>query len=345
MITSLVKRESGIELLRIVLMLLIMNLHSFFSLEILTWSDVSLGVAFDYFRESLGICAVNAFVLISGYFSIRLKPKSVLSLIFQIYFWILLVYAGLLVVGKLDFRPRDLFARLNCLFNSYGFIWRYLVLMLLSPVLNAFVEKVDRKHLLYFIIIFFSVEAYAEFLKCPEFNGGYCVMHFCGLYLLGRWLNGCKHIGSWRAGGWYLLITVLIAIAALAYKIIGNVESSSFKMFMGMYNNPLIVLQSVMLFMCFRDMHFSNKSVNWVSGSVLAIYLLHMHPDLKHYYYDYTHSLYNLSCFEHIWKLALLIFAVFVVAIFIDKIRVFLFDKLYPYVIRLINKIFGSSWS
>ena len=57
-------RISNIEALRLLSMLMILNLHSF------KGYDYGDGVwqAIDFFRESTSICAVNVFILISGFF-------------------------------------------------------------------------------------------------------------------------------------------------------------------------------------------------------------------------------------------------------------------------------------
>lgn len=57
-------------MLRFVLMLMILNLHSFKAPVTFRLADFSLGTSPDYLRESICICSVNCFVLIFGFFSI-----------------------------------------------------------------------------------------------------------------------------------------------------------------------------------------------------------------------------------------------------------------------------------
>ena len=64
-------RSSNLELLRLLSMFMILNLHSFWGYT----HGTGILQAVDFFRDCLCICAVNVFLIISGYFSIRSKFK------------------------------------------------------------------------------------------------------------------------------------------------------------------------------------------------------------------------------------------------------------------------------
>ena len=80
-------RQSNIELLRIAAMLLILVLHAnFFALGAYEPEDFKtdpLPTATRILFEQAAIYAVNLFVLISGWFGIRTKTKSLTALMFQ----------------------------------------------------------------------------------------------------------------------------------------------------------------------------------------------------------------------------------------------------------------------
>lgn len=75
-------RESNFEILKIVSMLMIVSLHTFQVLEKMSLDDLTAWRVLDMFGDSLCICCVNVFVLISGYFGIKWKARSFLSLVF-----------------------------------------------------------------------------------------------------------------------------------------------------------------------------------------------------------------------------------------------------------------------
>ena len=151
---SIIERDSNIELLRIVCMIMILNLHAFFIPASLTWNTLSLANVITIFSESLSICAVNTFILISGYYSIKWKWRGFFSLIFQVYFFIFLIYGLLLVCDVVEFNWGDFFQKSNCIRYSYWFVTSYVVLYVLSPLLNTFVDNSTRKQLGCFLIAF-----------------------------------------------------------------------------------------------------------------------------------------------------------------------------------------------
>lgn len=95
------------------------------------------------------------------------------------------------------------------------------------------------------------------------------------------------------------------------------------------YNNPFIIAQTVFIFCLFKGFRFQSKAVNWCSSSALAVYLLHMHPDIKQRFYDIAESLYGYSIGKHIIGLLVIFTVVFVTAIIVDKVRLILFEYLY----------------
>lgn len=67
-------RQSNLEALRILSMLMVLNLHSFHGFS----HGFGVMQMLDIFRESTSICAVNVFLLISGCFGIRWRFKSII---------------------------------------------------------------------------------------------------------------------------------------------------------------------------------------------------------------------------------------------------------------------------
>lgn len=117
-------RSSNLELLRIIAMFAIFMLHSGIRSH-------DLSVANDILRQ-FSLVGVNVFILISGYFGIRLTLIRVLNLLFIVLFWQSILY----VVGSHD-KSFVEFVVWPC----HGwFVGTYFELMLLAPFLNRFVE-------------------------------------------------------------------------------------------------------------------------------------------------------------------------------------------------------------
>ena len=80
------ERDSNIELLRIVAMLLVMMVHAnFFTLGPPSQTDINTSFVSSFMRffcESLCIICVNVYILISGWFGINAKAKRIIEFIF-----------------------------------------------------------------------------------------------------------------------------------------------------------------------------------------------------------------------------------------------------------------------
>lgn len=328
-------RLSNFELLRLLCMLMVLNLHSFAG-----WNHGS-GVwqAVDFFRESTSICAVDCFVLISGYFGIHWKFKSFFNLVFQIFFYSIVVYFVAVGLGVIDWSLSGFVERFECLFaaeKSWGFAVSYVLLYFCSPLLNAFSEKTTSKELLSFIIIFFIA---INFVCMPD-----VVFTYALVYLIGRWLRKIevveKKIPAWKI---YWVVTTVIFLAAyfILFKALGISNASSAQSFpfgfIGYsYSAPLVILQAVFLFLAFAKLKFTSKLVNWCAASCFAIFLIHMHPSIKEIgYYSFTAGLYDRPVLEHIIILLILIISVFSGSIIVDKIRIFISNMVY----RLITSL------
>ena len=279
---------------------------------------------------------MNVFLLISGYFGIKWKFKSLFNLIFQLFYYAFAVYLVAALIGTIDFSIKGLLSNTKCLYAHWGFITYYLLLYLCAPLLNSFVEKITDKQLLGFVIILVISE---NFL-----TRNYAFLNYCTMYLVGRYISRSGMIENKRieAGYLYWLTTFLIfAMVFASFKIL-HIESAGVMQSIpwGLsYAAPLVIIQAAFLFIWFARLKFQSRFVNWCAASCLSIFLIHMHPTIKEIgYYGYTESLYTLPIFEHVWKLALLMFVVFFGSILIDKVRILISSLCYKLLIWMMSK-------
>lgn len=96
------KRQSNIELLRCLSMFMVLFLHSSFLAFGMPDSEAVQSNPWLWggriAQQGIGIVAVDVFVLISGWFSIKPKKESICSFLFQIAFLKLLSYVFLLLL-------------------------------------------------------------------------------------------------------------------------------------------------------------------------------------------------------------------------------------------------------
>lgn len=221
-------RLSNFELLRLLAMLMVMNLHTFSQPKWLSITDFNWLTILDFFRESTSVSAVNLFVVISGYFSIQWKLKSFTSLVFQLFFWTLGIYFLLLITGFVSFDLKTLIFRINCIVTAYWFVTAYIGLYLLAPVLNSFVEVNVKngngeKKILLFLFLYVLLQTYYQLLGDGNFQSGYGILSLCGCYMIGRYIR-VKDVSlkrCWVIMG-IILSTLGIMIVAMGGRLIGK---------------------------------------------------------------------------------------------------------------------------
>lgn len=336
-------RQSNFEALRLLCMLMVLNLHSFNGYS----HGDGLWQAFDFFRESTSICAVNCFILISGYFGIKWKFKSIFNLIFQLFFYSVGIYMVVVALGVVDWNLKDFLLRFTCLFrDSWWFAISYLLLFFCAPLLNAFADNASKRELFLYIVIYFCV---LNFISIPREE----VFTFALLYLIGRLLSKVEidkitfHV---RGAYWFTTLLIFSLVYFVIYKAMhinnADVVCEWPVGFIGYdYAAPLVILQAVFLFLVFSKMRFKSKFVNWCASSCFAIYLIHMHPTIKEIgYYSLTESLYNCPPLQHYLLLFIVIITIFFASILVDKIRIIVSNGIYSltYKIRgvLPNRLF-----
>ena len=191
------KRDSNIELLRLLAMFLVLVVHAdFFSLGIPAQSEVMsspVSTFTRFFFESMSIVCVNVFVLISGWFGIHPSKKGFCNFVFQCLFFSFGTYLLFVLFGKTHFSVKEV---AGCLFlrEWNWFIRAYIGLYILAPVLNAYVLTVERRKQKQILMCFFLFQTIYSWLNGAAvfFVDGYSTMAFIGLYLLARYINVFK---------------------------------------------------------------------------------------------------------------------------------------------------------
>lgn len=299
-ITTKTVRDSNMELLRIVAMFLVLIVHAdFLTLGIPTTADASeegLSVFSRLLVESFSLVCVNVFVLISGWYGIKPKLARGLEFLFQVFFIMLVaLFINILLLGH-QFVLNDI-KNILLLNDVMWFPKSYLLLYILAPVLNSFIENSSERKLRDVLICFYGFNILYGWLcgGVGWFNSGYSTISFIGLYLLARY---CKLFLSdeiikysfVKYVSCEILLSIVVSIVWL-FLIQKGCEKTP-KWFMP-YNSPFIILQSLMLLFAFTKLSFRNKFVNWVASSCFAVYLFHCSPGILDNYLEIEKKLYQ----------------------------------------------------
>ena len=328
-------RLSPIELLRIVAMFLVLVQHVNYQATAWIRPDdfhcAFLPAATRTVIEQTAVCAVNLFVLISGWFSIHVKRESLFALLVQYFFFAtaLLVIPGLFgacTTGDLAEAARQIVT-----FDCFWFVPAYLMLCLLAPSLNAFVEQGNRRTVRAFILAFFTFQtvwgwalgdAAAGMFRC-----GYSAISFAGLYLLARYVRLYRPcLFRLRAYLQYLIAVLFIALPVLVSFITAFAwDGYLFNAWYGrsiLYSAPHVVFCALFILTATARLRFTSLFVNRIAASAFAVYLLHLHPCVVAHFKQAAQWLYG-----HYSGAAFLLLtfgflvAVFAAAVLIDQVR------------------------
>ena len=322
-------RLSNIELCRIFSIFLVLLVHSQFHAQGMA-TQPSSSAYLTYLLEGLAVIGVNAFILISGYFSIKLKLKSILNFIYICLFYGIIINIYSLSIG--DFDSKNLFF----ISNSNWFIPDYFGLMIISPILNKFVESSSKKTFSIVLLLFIIYQTWFGWVpgKNIDFQYGYSIISFSVIYLIGRYLK-IYQINIPFKYAFSLFIIITVANASLAF----------FAMTLGMmnitnrlycYNNPIIIFNAILFFYIFKSFNIkNNKWVNHIAKSTLTILILH----INYYSWQWLKPLFvqiknDFNAWQYLIILLVSILAIMSICVIIDQIRLLS----YSYIEKKINK-------
>lgn len=326
-------RDSNMELLRLVAMLLVLVVHANFrALPVPGYTHVHANPSsafLMFMTEAFSIYAVDLFVLLSGWYGIRFKGKRLAELGFQVLFF------GIFAIGVCAvFAPQELshnvFNRLLLLgVNDYWFVKTYVALYLLSPVLNAFVEKASRREFALVLAAFFAFQfVYGwAFESTRWLVAGYSLPSFIGLYLLARFMRlhplRVWQLSRWADLGIYLGVVATLTIAMFVIKQHGGRGGALY-----FYICPLVILGAMHLLLFFSKFSFRNRWVNWLAVSAFAAYLTQSSSFIGGPFYDQIilNWFNNEPRFQFILYCVSFVLAVFLGSILIDKLRILLWN-------------------
>lgn len=322
-------RLSNIELLRLLSMFMVLVLHAdYAALGVPAAADLSVSPAETAARvllEQLSLVAVNVFVLISGWFGVRLTVRSLGSLLFQVMFYALLIIG--VVAATLGIPAEQCPTAWLTLVPGYHhwFIRSYIGLMLLSPVLNTFTASCTVRRLAVVTGSFFAFQTvYGWICNADGFLNGYSLLSFIGLYLLGHLAHRLQwHTRRRRAMVWIypgcVVANTVVTLLMLACR--GSVPA-----WVNSYNSPLVIAGALGLVLTFAGMKpWTSRTVNAAAASSLAVYLIHFNPLLFAHYLAACRSLYrNLPPGADLAAILLFAAAVFCVCLAVDRLRVWI---------------------
>lgn len=340
------ERQSNFELLRLLSMLLILVQHVLLHVPGLSDSIFPSSSPVKSIATttlvSITMVAVNVFVLISGYFGIKLGLKRYIHFFARVSFFTVGIYLTLVALGIKDWDLKFALHKAIPLLQDYWFVTSYTVLMLFAPALNALAEQASEAKLRYILVVILGFVFLFGWLKnLIEFNNGFTGLQLMIVYLIGRYIRlhqETSPIIRWLAQGHrtlYLLFgtAFLSALLVNGLSMLGvfHTEPSVKRiiLFGFLYTSPLVHLMSFSLFVYFMKLKMPYvRVINWLAASTLAVYLVHWNNLVRDYFLGFFEDQLGASTLAFLAITSGAILVVFFGSLLIDKIFILLWDKL-----------------
>nr|WP_158699698.1 acyltransferase family protein [Alistipes sp. Marseille-P5061] len=272
-------RDSNIELLRIVLMILIIIWHylvyGYGILENLTTHPI-------IFITPILVFPVDCFIFISGYYEVRLKRLKFISLLGMLVTYSVLTCLVRMAIDN-TFDVKALFISLFPVSSNYWwFFTQYLMLILLSPMLNicdGWTKTYFKKVLLLFAFFYLGIFSLGIGTKIGCIGD---LPLFVFIYLLGRYLRKYPIEALINNRIKIIILLSIISCSLIFLFIKWNLDSWVLRSIS--YNNPLIILMAIEAFYVFKCFKMrSIRIINIIGSTVFASYLI-TESCLRHVY-------------------------------------------------------------
>ena len=279
--------------------------------------------------ESMTLCCVNVFVMISGWFGIRSTVKGFCNFLTQALFFTVGMYFLCILCGLGEFNIHSFLLNIYIDSRYWWFVIAYAGLYILAPVLNAFIESASTRRLAAVVIAFYIFQSYyGWFGIVAYFETGYSTLSFIGLYLLAALLRRYQR-PAFKWGGVAYLLAISAHTAFYYFALSRNLDN-----YIGLYDsycNPLTVMAAASL-VCWASTWRlgANKIINFVAASAFAVYLFHMSPAFVHNVFNpVITDIYNATS-GLLTPLCIFIFLVllFAIAVLLDQPRKWLWRHL-----------------
>lgn len=205
------------------------------------------------------------------------------------------------------------------------FIQPYLLLCIISPILNTFFDSSSLRDLVRIYLLFgFIVFGLGFIGNYAIAKNGYTLLCFAYLYLIGRGLRRynkkIKEINNLRQ--YLLMFYALIVFVILTFKYSENKYLSMIAGGFFAYNSPLMYLYSIVIFYLFTFITLENKVINYIAKGSFSIYLLASNPFIMTWTTNKALALYNSNSSPYLTFLLCFLFslAICVVCLTIDMI-------------------------
>lgn len=340
--TKIINRNTSIELLRIISMIMIM-FHHFAYHGNFEWNfnEVILPHLWYDFILMGGKVGVDIFVLISGYFLIEnteklFQPKKLLKFWGQVVFYSIMTYLLSVMLRLNAFEIKQLIkVCLPITYPGWWFASTYFMLYLIHPFLNKLLHglsKTEYQYLILMMVLCWSIIPTAT-TQLFESNS---LLWFVTLYGIAGYVNlygGNQKLQSKHYFSLYFMVLIITYTVSTTFLFLGTKKeewSTHAIDFFEIERLP-ILLMAITLFMGFVTLKMNyHKWINMIASATFGVYLIHDSSYIRYYLWTNIFKInqYQDSTFLILYSI-LVVFILYVSCTMIDLIRKKLVEKPY----------------
>lgn len=339
------KRILGIDLLKIISMLMIITLHIIGKGGMLSSAqNFTIKGELVWIIEILCYCSVNCYALASGYTGINSnqnKINQIISLWIQVVFYSVL---GELVYILINFgQPISLVSIIKAcmpvITSKYWYFTAYFGMFLFIPILNGIIKEFNKETLkkgfIYSLLVFCVLSSFMSIESMGLLNG-YSFLWLCFMYLVGAYL---KHYGLFENYNrknflmGYFLCSLLVWLSKIIIGMFTNliVGEVLYATIFVDYNNLLIVFASICLLGFFVKVPISEKYekiIRVLSLHTFGVYIIHLTPVIYELFSGRFVNFLNYNVFLMVISIILSSMVIFLLCTCTDLLRHKLFQLL-----------------
>ncbi|WP_353479367.1 acyltransferase [Phocaeicola barnesiae] len=310
-------RSSNIEFLRLIIMFYIVLYHFCSYIK----SSIDPNNRFVLLGYTLFHIGVPVFILISGYFTIKLSTKKIVTYYLYCTLWYIFCYIFAIIINHNTINLKECLLQLFPFNNTQGrwFVTYYFWLMLLSPLLNQVSQLTLKKHI-FLVLLSLTMIIYSGLVWNSDIiNGGKSIIYFISLYMLGNLIKRIN-IGIIKTQIWIKLYIIIILFISILNFILPLYLLKPLRGLTFAYQSPILILSSILFFIIFLKLKINNPIINYLSMSSFAIYLLHENKYISPCYKSLVKNAYANFDGPMVFLILIFLSILFcVVAIIVDK--------------------------
>ena len=263
------KRNSSVEVLRMLAMLGIVIMHTN---GVVMQDSSGTGMVWTQIENGIFNAGVSIFVLISGYFGIKLSAKKLIQLESSVLF-----YAVLSAIVGCYFGKESILSIVKAFIpistNCYWFISCYILLMIFSPYINKGIDLMSESQHRNLLMLMSAL-----FLVAPTFilqwtRGGKNIINMLLLYFLGSYIRKYNLKEKFNSKSLFKILIITTVLNILLNTLITLATGGKSHIPFARDCSIFIVIEAVTLMLLFLKIEFHSDLINKVASHVFAVYL------------------------------------------------------------------------